>query len=426
MGIVQLWPNTIHQMHELQTEDFADFRNKILWEELREMSSKGMDIGDRILVMSQLRECGNLDKIGGAVRLADLCAIPANSGNVANYIAEVKKRTAVKTAVVAVDQFKMDLGTCDGLELVERLKSDLSTSSARNQKLEGRTLKEIGKIALDGRTRGDAKTWSTNYFQLDKALVGQIGKTSFTVIAAGPSFGKTALVLNIMQKATKDGKPIKCLYVGMEMSEPEIYDRFVTAESKIPGSIVTAIRNDIADPSVREANIRRFGTACKKVAESEHIIKSDGFVSINEFRALVAMYSKEVDCAIIDYIQQLRPTSSKQSVMEKINEASLACKELALSYNIPIIALSQLNRDGYRDGCKPGLANLRESGQLEQDADNVWMIWRAKGEGQPKEEVEIFLAKNRAGPVCRVTLDFDLVHGRIENQSAMSGYKDRV
>ena len=415
LGIMQLWPDTIHQMHQLTVDDFMTQKNAVLWELLNEMSSKGIDIGDRVLVMSELRSIGKLDSFGGPVWLSDLCSIPSNSGNISNYIAELKKKTSERIAVAACKRFNSELGTCDSLELIERLKNDLNGSTSVSEKLKGKTLKQIGYEALDPSQRENSSTFKTGYFQLDDAIGGQFGNTSFTVIAAGPSYGKTALALNLMQNSRKEGKPIKCLYVGMEMSEPEIFDRFVTANSGIPGQIVNELRMDRADDITRGKYMERYAKSCVDVGEAGHIIKSDGLVSINEFRALVAMYAKDIDCAILDYIQQLRPTNSKHSEMEKINEASWSCKELASTYNIPVFALSQLNRDGYKDGCKPSLANLRASGQLEQDANNVFLMWREKKEEATDEPVEIFLAKNRNGPVCRVKLHFDLIHGRIEN-----------
>jgi replicative DNA helicase len=200
------------------------------------------------------------------------------------------------------------------------------------------------------------------------------------------------------------------------MSESELFDRFVASDSGIPGQIVRKIRMNDCDAETMRKHSRAFGESSRNIAARGHIIKSDGIISINEFRALVAMYANDIDCAIIDYIQQLRPTSGKQSKMEKVEEASWACKDLASTYKIPVIALSQLNREGYKDGNKPSLATLRESGQIEQDANNVWMMWRPKAEGVAEEEMELFLAKNRNGPICRINLDFDLV-GKIKNLS---------
>jgi len=415
LGIVQHWPNTIHQMHELTVDDFHKHKHKLLWSTLTKMVAQRQDIGDRILLMDQLKQDGNFDAIGGPIGLSDICAIPANSGNIVNYISELKKKTAELNAVAACEQFKRDLGTSDSHEAIERLKNDLNDSSYISKKLAGRTMKELAYNALEETFSDDADTFETNYFQLDNALGGQLGRTSFTVIAAGPSFGKTALALNIMQNGTRNGKPIRCLYVGMEMTETEIFDRFIAADGEIPGHIVRKIRRNTSDSESRIRYGKSFAESVTNISGRGHIIKSDGIISINEFRALVAMYSKDIDCAILDYIQQLRPTDPKQGDMEKVNEASWACKDLAMTYNIPIIGLSQLNRDGYKDGCKPTLANLRASGQIEQDANNVWIMWRAKEDGATEEEMELFIAKNRNGPVCRIGLNFNLKHGRIEN-----------
>ena len=418
LGIVQLWPDTMHQVSDLQLEHFENFENRLLWEALLEMHIDGSDIGDRALLLGRLRSDGILDQLGGAVRLAELCAIPVNSGNLGTYVTLIKTKRLESLAVAACERFKSKLGTVGTLELIERLRGDLSESSDSSVELKGRTMKEVARHAMAEVDDVGNKTWQTGYLELDRLIGGQMGRNSYTVIAAGPSYGKTAMVLNLMRQGSHDGKPIRCLYVGMEMGESELFDRFVSADGRIPSQIARQLRLNLADKDSWKSYGHAFGQTVGRIAKMGHIIKSDGLVTIMQFRALVARYAGEIDCAVIDYIQQLKPTSPGQSDMEKINEASWSCKDLAMTYNIPIIALSQLNRDGYKDGCKPTLANLRASGQLEQDADNVWMLWREKRDGAVTEPIEVFLAKNRSGPVARLGLEFNGSFGLISNQQA--------
>ena len=133
-----------------------------------------------------------------------------------------------------------------------------------------------------------------------------------------------------------------------------------------------------------------------------------------EFEGIVGKYHEEVDFVILDYLQLIRPSSHKQSTFEKVSDASNTVKLLAMRYDIPIIAVCQLNRGTEKEGRKPTLADLRMSGDIEQDADCVMLLHRMKERGAQTEALEIDIAKHRGGGLGVVEMNYHMAVGRIE------------
>jgi len=415
VGVVLMYPETIHQAHDLSPEDFQSKQYGTLWGVVREMFAEGQDFGDRLLLMDRLRKSDRLDAIGGPVTLSDVCVAVANSAGMAEYVSIIKREGVRNRARSAAESFLLALPYSEPSEAIQGLQSDLNGHIADSGLSVGMKMLDVAKMALDETLNQENGGFETGYFELDKLMGGEVGQSHFTVLAAGPSFGKSALAVNLAIKGRKQGQPLRCLYICMEMDEIELFDRMVSAVGEIPTQVTRLLRINKATEQQRGNYEAAYGDAVRKVAKMEHIIQATGLVDINSVRALVAMHRDKIDCVIIDYLQQLKPSKPSQSTFEKVNEASWSCKDMAMKYKIPVIALSQLNRDGYKDGKKPGLENLRESGQLEQDANNVWMLWRKKQEGVPREELELFVAKNRGGGIARIELDFMLKYGQINN-----------
>jgi len=402
LGLVLTYPRSVHQYSDLDDNTWTDDGIGAAWSVIRCMAEQG-DIDPTVLI-SRLDEAG-LSGTDWYMRLTENTPIPSNSEI---YRQELRKKIAVFRALVACEAFCFDLGTSDTLEALESLRSEINGNSGSGRSLKAHSLSEVAQEALD-QTLQDQAYIETGYFSLDSKLGGGLTPGSMTIVAAGPSCGKTALALNIMQGSTANGRPVRALYIGMEMGKAELFDRLCAYESGMPGQLVGRLRKNIASKDEAQRHYKAYGESVKSISKAGHRIKSDGLVSISEVRALVAMYAGEVDLVIVDYIQQMKPSAAKQSEMEKINEASWACKELAMRYSLPVVVLSQLNREGYKDGQRPTLASLRASGQLEQDADNVLLMWRAKEYDVSREDLTVFLAKNRAGPIATLGMRYDLM-----------------
>ncbi len=409
LGTVIMHTQTLKEATTIKPDDFNDERAGIVWGAVVRMSAAGKDHSNPMLIADELRDSGELELIGGQLFINETFDHVANSSGVEGYVKIIKREALRRKSKSSAVEFMRDIDSGCPQEAVECLLSNLEGEKGTMTAKTGMTMLEVVKRAMDRTLEGTAI--ETGYFSLDQLLGGGVSQSAFTIIAAGPSYGKSALSVNLAMKATKDGKPVRCLYICMEMDEVDLFDRMMgpTADMKMNN----AKRLRRGDDKGIEHEWEAYGQGCSTISEMGHIIEAGGLIDVYDLRSLVAMHADHIDMVVVDYIQQIKPSYQGQKKMETVNEASWTCKDLCLKYKIPIFALAQLNREGYKEGKKPELANLRESGQLEQDADNVWMLWRDKEKAG--EELEVFVGKNRNGPVARVGLQFDLAKGNIRN-----------
>ncbi len=150
----------------------------------------------------------------------------------------------------------------------------------------------------------------------------------------------------------------------------------------------------------------------KQAAEKLPIRTIYGAFKPEDLVALAARYAGRIDVMVVDYLQ-LVSGEKGQKTLDRVAAASRVCKQIALSNDIHVIAISSLNRDGYRQDAKPTLASLRETGNIEFDADNVWLLWRKKEPGVNLEDMEADIVKQRNGPLDMITFRFELTSGII-------------
>ena len=422
LGTIMLYPETIHQADGIKAQDFSCHLNATLWTILNRLSNAGKDITNNILIHDELRTADiNCDE-GWSIRICNMLAVVPNSGGIQQYQSIIKRESFRRRSLMAAVQLSSTLPDSDPYEAMEVFQRGIKQDELSNKTTPAKTMSEIAVEAKDHASRKESRTWETGYFQLDKMMGGMIGETSFTVIAAGPSFGKTALALNLLRNANNLGVASKFLYVSMEMSGVELFDRMVSAMAGIQTQTVRRLRLGLAPKELINKHKEAYDEAFVKLSDTGHIIKADGLVDINEVRSLVARHHGDIDGVVLDYLQQCKATKPGQKTIDRVGEASWNCKDLAVTYKKPVVALSQLSREGYKDGKKPELSHLKESGQLEQDADNVWLLWRKKEEGVASEDIEVNVAKQRGGAIGRFNLNFELGVGRISNLSAKNRY----
>ncbi len=143
------------------------------------------------------------------------------------------------------------------------------------------------------------------------------------------------------------------------------------------------------------------------------ILLATGSYDVEGIQELAARYEGRYDVIIVDYLQRIGGTRG-QRTLDRVEAASRACKDIAVDYNVPVIAAASLNREGYRDkSTRPDLAHLRECGNIEFDADFVWMLWRDKHDAVTRETLELHIRKQRNGPLGMGECHFDLPTGRI-------------
>ncbi len=340
------------------------------------------------------------------------------------YIAEIKEksikrelvRLTTKIKEVAVDQ---DLPSDDVLDVIQKKLYEISLDATTKEFRDSPEMvtatiahiHEMKKRGNDGIIGVD-----TGFRELNEHTAG-FTEGQLIIVAARPAMGKTSLVLNMAQKALDDGRGVAIF--SLEMPAEELMTRMLSAKTSIP---LQSLK--VGDMSDEEwSNLTR---ASDEISKQKLFVDDDSLININQMRSKLRklkMQHPEISMMIVDYLQLMNGTSGKDRHLE-VSEISRGLKLLARELNMPIIALSQLNRGvESRHDKRPMLSDIRESGSIEQDADIILFVYRddiyrireekekekrAKAEGQeykstffekPEEDAELIIGKNRSGPV---------------------------
>jgi replicative DNA helicase len=272
--------------------------------------------------------------------------------------------------------------------------------------------------------RGSVTGLGTGFYELDK-LTGGLQPADMIVIAARPSMGKTALAMNIAEHvATELKKPVAIF--SLEMSADKLTERVLCSRARID-------LQRIRDGFLSERDFPRLTAAAGILAASPLYIDDSAVLTIAELKARARRLKSQYDIEliVIDYLQLLRAVSRKaqDNRQVEIAEISSGIKALAKDLHIPVIALAQLNRQPEvrgREGSRPRLSDLRESGSIEQDADVVGLLYRAEyyeldedAKAEKAGQAELILAKQRNGPTGDVPLTFLHQFTRFENRARL-------
>ncbi len=294
---------------------------------------------------------------------------------------------------------------------IEDLKEDLTKAldSLETTELKAKSTKEV---IASNRDKDKFMPISTGYARLDRLLGGGFSRQAMITVAAVTSVGKSQFSLNMLSKAKVNGKPIRSLYISQEMGDVEIQYRVVAAISGIPINICRTLYLGYASNNTKKEFGQAYEAALKKFEALPMYIYADGSITAAQFKELVIKYRNEIDIVCLDYLQQVKQSDYRQGTIERINEISRTCKQVATRYNIPVIAVAQLNRNAQTED-RPKLYHLKESSQIEQDSDYVIMLHREKAENVDQEPMEVILNKNRHGMLGNLTYQYLLYTGQI-------------
>lgn len=280
----------------------------------------------------------------------------------------------------------MDYALASEKEIQELIKPKTSTLM-NSQELTKSTVSEIRKSLTQGPARIEPHLpW------LKLGLNGGFKDTHLNIIAARPSVGKTTIVLNFIYHAALEGK--KTLFFSLEMKSESLWEKLGLIRSGAEGGLPYKTSND-------ETNKRNAETLIRNIEECQNLpIFIDDFAGSNmgNIRATSRIMHRKhnLDCVVIDYLGLVKPEDSKMPREQQVAEISRLSKALAKELKIPVFLIAQLNRDSVKRGSEPQLHDLRESGQIEQDADVVILLHRDLL-GDDKEDVKVIVAKQRFG-----------------------------
>lgn len=392
-------------------EDFYRPPHQKIFKAIRELHTRG-DAVDQVTVADRLEQTGDLDAAGGKAYLLDITgAVPtaANAEFYAQIIVRMSMLRQLISAATTIQTYAYE-SPDDVAEIVERAEREIfkvtnKQVSSNFEVIEELLKKGFAEIEQLYDHKSHITGVATGYADLDKILAG-MHRGDLIILAARPSVGKTAFALNVAVNAAKT----KCTTAvfSLEMSSAQLVQRILCAEARVDSqNLRTGYLNDEDWPLLTGA-MGRLGSLPLWVDDTPSI-------SILEVRAKARRLFRDVEngLIIVDYLQLMQPAGRRaENRQVEVAEISRGLKILAKELNCPVLVLSQLSRRVEdRQGKRPQLSDLRESGAIEQDADVVMFIDRNTDPGAAEEsdrpgkgEAEIIVAKHRNGPVgtCRL------------------------
>lgn len=394
----------------LVADDFYDDRHKTIFEAVIGLSEKNVSI-DILTVTNWLEERKLLERVGGSSYLTQLVNAVPSSAHISHYAFIVRKKGTLRKLINAANDmtnlaFNEEGDIEDILDAAEQKLFNISQKHLKQNfvsigNILHSTFERIDELHRD---KGSLRGVPSGYVDLDN-LLGGLQKSDLVVLAARPSMGKTSLALDIMRHVAVNAKVPVGIF-SLEMSKDQLVDRLLSSQSDVNlWKIRTGHLND--------EDFEKIGQAMGELSESPIFIDDAAGSNIMEVRTKARRLHSEhgVGLIVVDYLQLMQGRSTDNRVQE-VSEISRALKLLARELNVPVLALSQLSRGvENRPDKVPQLADLRESGSIEQDADVVMFIYREemyKGKDSRRPHIaEIHIKKHRNGPTGMVDLYFD-------------------
>jgi len=376
---------------------------------------------DHLTVAETLRQRGKLEEIGGSAAIEELAGWVPAAGHAREYGRIVRDAAQMRALLTASYDIQASVLSRDAPahELVERAERSMLEVAHDDRQKKIRSIEDILDEETDKLHRlSVAKTPLTGVpsgFKDIDEKTGGFQPGNLIVIAARPSMGKSALVANIAENASLAGHAVALF--SLEMSESELAQRFVASQARIKGE-------ELRRGRVAEAKWPKILEACQRLSKAPLYVDDSSDTGVLEVRAKARRLHHQLEhglgLIVIDYLQLMRHEGRVESRVEQVGQISRGLKSLARELKVPVIALSQLSRAVEQRGGdkKPILSDLRDSGQLEQDADLVMFIYREEYYDKDSErvgEADIIIAKHRNGPVGDVVLTFQREYPKFMN-----------
>lgn len=404
----------------LSPEHFYRTAHQRIFAAIAELFSKAEPV-DLVTLTNILRDKNQLEDVGGAAYLARMVDTVPSAVNVGHYARIVRDKSSLRRLIAKANEITQhcyeDAGDLDQvLDFAEGAVFEISEDKHQAAFHPISKIIEANIDALEERQGKKALVTGvpTGYTQLDHKTSG-LQRSDMIILAARPSMGKTALALNIARNAAIDGN-VPVAVFSLEMSKESLSERLLCAEARVDSG---RLRGGFLNPE----DWNRITEAASILSEAPIYIDDSPDISATSIRTKSRRLKmdKDLGLIIIDYLQLMKGRASSERRDLEISEISRALKLLAKEINVPVVALSQLNRKlEERSDKRPQLSDLRESGALEQDADVVAFIYRDevynKDENNPNRgTAEVIIAKQRNGPTGVIPLTFLGQYTRFEN-----------
>jgi replicative DNA helicase len=399
-------------------DDFYRESHRKIFRAMLALSEKNEPI-DLVTLTDTLKARGELQEIGGATYLAGLADKVPSAANITHYARIVREKAVLRSLITVANEIASRCynGQEDierFLDEAERLIFDVSEKRIRPSffKMGDMIMDTIKTVERLFERKELVTGVPTGFLDLDRMTAG-LQPADLIIVAARPSMGKTAFVLNIAQYvALHANMPVGIF--SLEMSKEQLVMRMLCSEARVDNAKVRT-------GYLGERDFPRLAMAAGRLAEAPIYIDDTPAQNVLEVRAKARRLKREADVGIviIDYLQLMRGLTVQENRTQELSEISRSLKSLAKELNVPVIALSQLNRQvEQRADKKPIMSDIRESGSIEQDADVIMFIYRDevyKPDSQDAGVAEIIIGKQRNGPTGTVRLTFRREFTRFDN-----------
>lgn len=394
----------------VKPNDFYDKRHAITYGAMMRLFEKHKPV-DLLTLTDELKRKSELDIVGGSAYLSELTNYVPSAAHAESY-AEIVAQKAIRRRLIKASGEISELGFDEEIEtqeILERAEQELFAVSDQSLKQDLVPMEAILTDSFDRmeelhRNKGSLRGIRTGYRDLDNMTAG-LQRSDLLILAARPAMGKTTLVTNLAYNiATINKLPV--LFFSLEMSKEQLVDRMLADASGVDAW-------NIRTGNLSDEDFSKLSDAMGEMAEAPIFIDDTPGVSVLEMRTKARRIAHEqpIGLIIIDYLQLMQGSGKNDgNRVQEVSEISRGLKLIARELNVPVIALSQLSRSvESRSPQIPQLADLRESGSIEQDADIVMFIYREayyNPETERENVTDLIIAKHRNGPVGRVELYF--------------------
>ena len=423
LGSMLIDNESIHRVVEsLSGDDFYREAHRKIFSSVISLYQRN-EPADLVTVTAELKTAGLLEEVGGASYLAALVDRIPTSANAGSYARLVREkavlRQLIEGATEIVERGYREHGSVD--EFVDSAEKIIFEVAQRRIRQGFASVKDIVKDSFKAieqlYERKELITGvATGYREFDRLTCG-LQRSDLVVIAGRPSMGKTAFALNIVEHAAIECGVVSAVF-SLEMSKEQLVQRMLCSRAEVDAS-------KLRGGFLSEGDWPRLTRAAGLLSEAPIFIDDSPALNVLEVRAKARRLQREHDLGlvVVDYLQLMRGIGRSESREREISEISRSLKALAKELQVPVVALSQLNRGvEARQDKRPQLSDLRESGAIEQDADVIAFIYRDEmynRESPDAGKAEVIIGKQRNGPTGKVTLAFrssltrfdDLAHG---------------
>ncbi len=415
----QCWDNVADKV---SVEDFYRKDHRLIYETIAELAKRDEPF-DVITISELLGQAGELESVGGLAYLGALAKDTPSAANIQSYAGIVRQRSVRRQLIHIGNEISdsgFDTEGRDINELLDTAESKVFKIAEQGSKGEKgfESIKDLLGVAVDKITelhesQNSITGVSSGFVDLD-AMMSGLQPADLIIVAGRPSMGKTSFAMNLVENVgIQSGMPVAVF--SMEMPGDSLAMRMMSSLGRIN-------QHNVRTGQLEEDEWPRMQSSINLLAEAKIFIDDTAALSPMEVRARSRRLMKEhgqLGLIVLDYLQLMQSPSKSESRVAEISDISRSLKALAKELNVPVIALSQLNRNlEQRPNKRPVMSDLRESGSIEQDADVIIFIYRDEvynEDSESKGVAEIIIGKQRNGPIGTCRLSFLGQYTRFEN-----------